>query len=82
LILDIQRIVTSEMAKLLDLSRRRIVAGKNKRKPFDNYMIVDMQSIEYSKNSEIDEYPTDFGDDESIIPNSESDTIRMKVCGN
>jgi hypothetical protein len=70
---------STEMAKFLNVTRRRIVTGKEKRKIFDNIIEKEEnwnrkdETIESSDNSEVDEYNTDFGDDETISPSSEDE---------
>jgi hypothetical protein len=70
---------STEMAKFLNVTRRRIVTGKERRKIFndiiekeENRNRID-ETVESSDNSEVDVYNADFGDDETILPSSEDE---------
>jgi hypothetical protein len=70
---------STEMAKFLNVTRRRIVTGKERRKIFDNIIEKEEnrnrkdETIESSDNSEVDVYNADFGDDETILSSSEDE---------
>jgi hypothetical protein len=70
---------STEMAKFLNVTRRRIVTGKERRKIFNNIIEKEEnrnrndETIDSSDNSEVDVYNADFGDDETILSSSEDE---------
>ena len=70
---------STELAKFLNVTRGRIVTGKERRKIFNNIIEKEEnrnrndETIESSDNSEVDVYNADFGDDETILFSSEDE---------
>lgn len=77
--ISVEKSNSSEMAKYLNVTRRRMVSGKKRRKIFD-YIIEkeenrnkNNESIESFDYSEINDYSADFGEDETILQSSEDE---------